>query len=854
MARLKRKRSSPQKQARVPESTPNRSETPEQSPPANPSRTRRWVFRALSFFGVPILLLAGFEICLRIAGIGYPTAYFLRAEIGGKAVLVENSQFGRRFFPKKLMRRPPPVVLEPDKLSGTYRIFVFGESAAMGDPDPSFSFSRILQVLLRDRFPGTEFEIINTAFTAINSHVILPIAQECARQDGDLWIVYMGNNEVAGPFGPATVFGAQPRSLGLIRAGIALKSYRTGQLLESLRERHASGSSSTPEWGGLQMFLNNQIAEDDSRLAKVYDSFQRNLEDILEAGLRFGTKVIISTVASNLRDCPPFASVHSAQLNAKSAPEWKAGFLSGIEQESGGRIGEALDAYREAAKMDPNFAELQFRIGRSHLALGETNSARVAFENARDLDALRFRTDTRMNTIVEETSRKWRDKGVRLARADQAFQEAAKDGIPGDELFFDHVHLTFAGNYRLALAIAREILAVLPDTILQLDTKNWASEDECGEQLALTGWNRIQLLEGMRQRLSEAPFTNQLNHAVRQQRFREQLDQLQPILQASGLDHATERYRSALQAAPRDFQLRQNFANFLFARKLYSEAVAEGEKVLEFLPHHPDVHHNLGVFLTAAGAYDEAEKQFRNALALNPDSAAAYIGLGKAQVNQGKEREAIESFSSALIRNPKEAESLLNVSQLWQKAGDLTKAREYILKGLEVQPRSFAIQMQMGDLLSEEGDLLQAAKHFAEAVKLQPEHGLTYFADQVRQQPEDARANFFLANAMAARNERAASFDLLKKSVELDGGFWEARYFLGVELAAQNRVDEAQLQFAGVVRAKPGFARGHLNLGVALARRMQWNEARAEFEQTLKLDPTNEQARQYLATIQKMLR
>ena len=38
--------------------------------------------------------------------------------------------------------------MEADKPVDTYRIFIFGESAAMGDPDPTFGAWRYLQVLL----------------------------------------------------------------------------------------------------------------------------------------------------------------------------------------------------------------------------------------------------------------------------------------------------------------------------------------------------------------------------------------------------------------------------------------------------------------------------------------------------------------------------------------------------------------------------------------------------------------------------------------------------------------------------------------------------------------------------------
>ena len=65
----------------------------------------------------------------------------------------------------------------------------------------------MLESLLSLRHPGTRFEVVNAAMTAINSHVILPIARDCARADGDIWVLYMGNNEVVGPFGAGTVFG-----------------------------------------------------------------------------------------------------------------------------------------------------------------------------------------------------------------------------------------------------------------------------------------------------------------------------------------------------------------------------------------------------------------------------------------------------------------------------------------------------------------------------------------------------------------------------------------------------------------------------------------------------------------------
>ena len=85
-----------------------------------------------------------------------------------------NPQFSRLFFPPELARTPHSLAFLPAKPPHSLRIFVFGGSAAEGDPAPAFGFARILQVMLRDRYPTLNVEVINTAITAINSNVVRP--------------------------------------------------------------------------------------------------------------------------------------------------------------------------------------------------------------------------------------------------------------------------------------------------------------------------------------------------------------------------------------------------------------------------------------------------------------------------------------------------------------------------------------------------------------------------------------------------------------------------------------------------------------------------------------------------------
>ena len=173
-----------------------------------------WLFRFLALSLPLIFLLFGIELVLRLVGYGYPTTFFVPQEINGVRFLVDNPHFAERFFPKSMARTPSPVRMTAVKSPGTIRIFIFGESAALGDPEPAFGFGRYLEVLLQMRFPTNRFEVIVAAITAINSHALLPMAEECAKYEGDLWILYIGNNEVVGPFGAGTVSDREPRRFG----------------------------------------------------------------------------------------------------------------------------------------------------------------------------------------------------------------------------------------------------------------------------------------------------------------------------------------------------------------------------------------------------------------------------------------------------------------------------------------------------------------------------------------------------------------------------------------------------------------------------------------------------------------
>ena len=122
----------------------------------SPSGRKLWVMRLAASTLVPLLMLGGMELILRIVGYGYDTDYFVQSRVAGKEYLIPNHTFTYRFFPKELSRAPLATRVAAQKPSGTYRIFLFGESAAYGDPDPAYGVGRHLEVLLGERYPETQ--------------------------------------------------------------------------------------------------------------------------------------------------------------------------------------------------------------------------------------------------------------------------------------------------------------------------------------------------------------------------------------------------------------------------------------------------------------------------------------------------------------------------------------------------------------------------------------------------------------------------------------------------------------------------------------------------------------------------
>jgi tetratricopeptide (TPR) repeat protein len=318
----------------------------------------------------------------------------------------------------------------------------------------------------------------------------------------------------------------------------------------------------------MEMFLDRQVRADSPQMRPVYENFAANLRDIGAVARGSGSHVLISTVATNLKDCAPFASLHREGIRKDELNSWEGLVQRGAALEDGGSHSEALKLYLSAADIDPQYAELQFRIARCLWAINDFAGAKERFVRAQDLDTLRFRADSKLNEVIRGIAGE--GSGVDLVDAAAVLAGESPHEVPGGELFYEHVHTNPHGTYLLARAFFQQVVSILPPELKRADTgSDVISEQDCERLLAFTPYDRERVTGLVLSKLERPPFTSQLNHS-------EEVLRLKSQTEGVNLDYGeiVAEYQWAIVRNPEDRLLHLNYG-FLLHR--YEPAAAQRE-------------------------------------------------------------------------------------------------------------------------------------------------------------------------------------------------------------------------------------------------------------------------------------
>jgi tetratricopeptide (TPR) repeat protein len=725
----------------------------------------------------PLVFLILAELILSVAGYGIPKSFFIPCKSQGKTVYVSNRHYCEHFVPKELSRTPEPVTLEP-KGANTVRIFVLGGSAAYGDPDPAYGFCRQLEVLLNEQADGVSFEVVNAAVTSMNSHVAKRIAQDAARRRPDAFIVYMGNNEVVGPYGPSSLPAALYSSEAFIDLAIAVKKQtRLGQLLKNVAQVVRTRGKPQKQWQGMEAFLSNRIRADDPRMESCYRHFSTNIRDIVKTADAAGAKTILCTVPTNIESCRPFGSDHNPTLTSEQLSQWKQHFEKGEELAKAGDFEPALAQYRQAHAIDAGSADLAFRTGQTLLALGRIEEAKKAFSEACDLDTLRFRADSRINAAIREAGSALADSGVTLLDLQAKLEACCENQLLGDELLVDHVHLNPRGNFLAAYTAMQAIGKAVPRAKLKpVGRSEEQLFDLCEQRLLYDTTEQYRLTMAMYRRKTLPPFAGQMDHDAESEHLRQEIVALRQATKGQNVHEAS--FVDALRQMPLDPYLTIRYGEWLLANRRAGDAVALYRKQLDAKPFDMRVRVAMAQALARSGARDQAIQVITsNALPDRFSPTEALLTLGVCYAGIGAVTDAASIYSELTQIEPDNVDAWVNLAAAASTMNDLAKMKESLEKALKMDPASVQALINMGNYYAKENQPAEAQRWFEKAIQVDP---------------YDYLARIGLGVQSVRAGQRAKGLEEVTAAVTLKPDFVEGYQILAALHAQDGKNEEAK--------------------------------------------------------------
>ena len=579
-------------------------------------------------------MLGGIEGALRLIHPDDGLSLFVRApEVNGD-YLVANRSVGARWF-SGIDNPPAPAheLFAREKPPRSFRIFVMGESAAAGFPYPrNVEFSRLIADVLRDALPGDSVEVINLAIAATNTFALLDMADEVAAQRPDAVLIYAGHNEYYGALGAASRVTV-PGGVSVVRLYMRLIRLRLVLALRNAmaRVRSTKKSSGDLEAASLMEILarDRQISLGSSRYEAGVHQFESNLEAICRLFERKRIPVFVGSLASNLRDQPPFA----ASANAASGS-----------------------------------ANSGFETGRTAFAAGDTALADSLFARARDLDVVRFRAPSEFNRVIRRVTARTGAKYVPIA---EAFVSASPGGAPGSNIFLEHVHPTRAGQALIGRVFFE---ALLGSGVLgrQVDTTRLRSWNDYAVGTDLTPFDERIAYHTTRTLQSRWPFVP----VSRQVDYRGTYTPTSLLDSLAFAVSAGSRWELAKLQLAADYERRVH----------YDSAVAEYAGLARDAPLN-----NEPWLLTARafgriGKTAEAETALRRAVAIRPTTAALNV-LGTRAAQEHEPTRAISYFEQSLGLEPAQPEVLYQLTLAYGVTRNLGAARGTALRLAQIAPQ-----------------------------------------------------------------------------------------------------------------------------------------------------------------------
>ena len=650
----------------------------------------------------PVLFLGLLEGFLFLTGRFEPVHVLQRVVREGRTYWASNPDYGPFALRRPDSPMPHHVWLPEEKDSSKLRVVILGESAVAGFPSEDYSLGRLTRVLWNENFPDRPVEMATVAMVGANSHILRQFAIESMQMQPDVLVIYSGNNEVIGPYGPVSNFTAALPARWMVRASMFVRNTRIGRAMESGIDTlgRAFSGDGDKSWRGLDEHSGSFLAASDPALDNMLGQTQANFRDIIEAASRHGCKVLVCVPAVNLNDWPPMASA------AKEAESAQREYEQAQALERDGKMSAAWPRYRRAC----------------------------------DLDLLRFRADSRVRQLQRDMVADISSPDVAVVDADLWLHEWNPTFRTDREYFLEHVHLTFEGRVAVAALIAdgiAELTGEVPPAGIGREgyagVASWwenfpARVQTAKDRVLFTEFDDAYLWDATQRLLDMKVFYGMAGIAQRRGDLAAKANELRARGQSAWTTEKIESAR-ALAAAkePNDGWVDLKAAELLANLGTFQQARPHIAAARDKFPRLAQVHMAMAQEALRDSQPRTALGHLRDMGELLPASAKPAAIYADAHLKAGEPTEAIPYLRKMAAVNPQDPAAWLQLAKAQSESGRPRDAIVACRRGLEKAGEKAALMAQLARLLAEKNstssaELEESLALARAAVQLDPEN------------------------------------------------------------------------------------------------------------------------------------
>lgn len=524
-------------------------------------------------------------------------------------------------------------------------------------------------------------------------------------------------------------------------------------------------------------------------------------------------------------------------------PDGAAGiFYNGYTYEVAGNLEKALLLYREALRIDPEFAPAHGRVG---LILLET---RREDEAALELTkALKSHTDPLYHKALARifTAKKLN------SLASYHYQQAIRS-FPADPSLFSGLAEVYRDSGDLPKAE---------------ETFQRALEVSPGNNEALTGLAAVYVAAGqydkaidqLKKAEASAPLDKEIHRQLAEVYLKKgdganaaaefTLAGVQPkkvdifsgagdtFFAAKEYEKAAEAYRLQIEGDPADGDLRRRLGDALMRAGRDDAAIAAYREALRLQVENRDIHYNLGTLLEKKGNHDEAVVEYKHALKAG-ESAAARLRLAEIYTRRGSLPQAAEQYRILLAAAPADQDLLLKLAKIHVAAGNQKEALTTYQEVIRVNPDNLDGHRELAALYKKTNQLDDAAKEYREILRLKK---------------DDMEVRNALTSIYVKKKSYPELVTLLKENVEMTPEDSNQHYRLGLVYEFQKDYDNAAASYGEAIRFKEDNAKALNAMGRIKMKTGNIQEAKEYLERAKAADPSMKEAALLLNNIRDEL-